>query len=291
MILKNEHIKVEVDALGAELKSMVDLKSNREYMWQGDPAFWKRTSPVLFPIVGNLINNAYEFQGAQYNLSQHGFARDKIFSLMKQTETEASFSLLFDEDTLEKYPFKFELQIIYKIEGKQCQVAYRVINHDTQFMYFSIGAHPAFNCPLIEGSKFEDYQLVISPEIEMTSYELSEDMSTVLELKRPIEHEKGSIPLNYELFKRDALILDSEHVQRVQIAYQEKAFVEMVFAKFPYLGIWTPKSGTPFVCIEPWYGIKDFENHKGNLTEKIGIQQLAPAGVFNCEYSIHILEE
>ena len=137
------------------MKSLKDNKTEQEYLWQADPKFWGRTSPVLFPIVGNYAQKQSVYEGKTYTLSQHGFARDMEFDLESQTEEEIWFVLKDTESTLEKYPFHFILKVGYRLSGRQVEVMWKVENPNDKKMYFSIGGHPAFNCPLKEGEKQE----------------------------------------------------------------------------------------------------------------------------------------
>ena len=145
--LENEWLTIQVEEHGAELKSMKD-KENREYLWCGDPDYWGRTSPVLFPIVGSLKKKEYRYQDKTYTMGQHGFARDMDFTLSERTEDTLWFSLSSNEETMEKYPFEFLLEIGYQLVKNSVKVMWRVQNTGKDTMHFSIGAHPAFNCPL-----------------------------------------------------------------------------------------------------------------------------------------------
>ena len=157
--LKNEELTLTVISAGAEMKSLKDNKTEQEYLWQADPKFWGRTSPVLFPIVGNYVQKQSVYEGKTYTLSQHGFARDMEFDLESQTEEEIWFVLKDTESTLEKYPFHFILKVGYRLSGRQVEVMWKVENPNEKKMYFSIGGHPAFNCPLKAEEKQSDYQL------------------------------------------------------------------------------------------------------------------------------------
>ncbi len=151
-VIENDELRVEVDSFGAELKSVKNKVTGEEYMWYGDPEFWGRTSPILFPFVGSLKNKEFIYKGKHYPMGQHGFARDHEHTLVSQTDDELLFSFSSDEETLEKYPFAFTLRIGYKLEGDTLRVSWEVENPADETMYFSIGAHPAFNCPVHEES-------------------------------------------------------------------------------------------------------------------------------------------
>lgn len=287
--LENEFIKIQIAELGAELKSLVDLNSSIEYMWQADPAHWKRTAPILFPIVGNLKDNCYIYNDKEYSLSQHGFARDKKFEVKYMDLSEAVLELSEDEETYKNYPFKFKLRVSYKLSGHRCNVKYEVENTDDKEIYFSIGGHPAFKCPLIENTKFEDYYLEFEDAKNIETYVFSEDAQTVTDKKKTVIKDSKILPLEYKLFKDDALILDSYEIERIKLGTKEEHILTFEMKNFPYLGIWTAATNAPFICLEPWFGIKDFENTNSILKYKVGIQSLEINNVFDCEYSINLI--
>jgi len=282
--LLNEHLTVKINETGAELKSIQDTQLQREYLWNGNPAVWKRTSPILFPIVGRLKNNSYLFENQQYSLTQHGFARDLPFEIVSQTTELAKFKLSYTQNTLACYPFKFELYIAYILSEKTLTCHYEVHNVDSKTVYFSIGAHPAFNCPLNEQEKMEDYYLSFSQPETLPLFSLSKEGLINPIPKDYLKHEK-KISLSYELFKIDTLIFENYHSDSISLMHKDKGEVfNFQFKGYPFLGIWS-KPG-PYVCIEPWYGLADFTDHNGQLTEKRGIQTLHVDEKFNCTWGI-----
>ena len=147
-VLENDTLRVEIDSFGAELKSVKRKSDGKEYMWYADKKYWGRTSPVLFPFVGNCRNKEYRYGGKTYAIGQHGFARDMEHTMESQTADTIWFSLHSNEETMEKYPFAFVLKIGYNLTGNELKVMWKVENPDTKTLYFSIGAHPAFLCPV-----------------------------------------------------------------------------------------------------------------------------------------------
>ena len=143
MILKNNEIKVDINSFGAEVRSVI--KNDIEYMWQADPTYWKRTSPLLFPFIGKLIDDEYIYNDITYNVTQHGFARDNEFSLVHSTESKASYLLQENQETMLKYPFKFNLEVEYELINNELIINWTIENTNECNMYFQIGAHPAFN--------------------------------------------------------------------------------------------------------------------------------------------------
>ncbi|WP_374507502.1 aldose 1-epimerase family protein [Flavobacterium sp.] len=279
--LSNSIIIAQIKTLGAELCSLKDNKK-RNYIWEGNPAFWGKHSPVLFPIVGTLKNNTFYHNDTEYTLSRHGFARDMEFQLVEKTDNSATFSLQSNSGTLKNYPFKFELQIQYILIGTTLELTYRVINKDNTDIPFSIGAHPAFALP----SNFEEYSLVFE-EVEPLEYTLLEN-DLVSKQTGKIKTNSNTVPLTHELFQRDALIFKNLKSNSLTIVEKENPILKVRFEDFPNLGIWT-KVGAPFICIEPWFGYSDTTESNGNLFEKEGIIILKTNDTFQAKFSLEIL--
>lgn len=279
--LSNSQISVAIKTLGAELCSIKN-KLNREFMWEGNPNFWGKHSPVLFPIVGTLKNNTFYHNDTKYTLTRHGFARDMEFELIEKTEDSATFSIQSNSATLLNYPFEFELQIQYTLINTTVKIDYKVVNKDNSEIPFSIGAHPAFALP----SSFEDYSLDFE-KVEPLEYTLLEN-DLVSQQTEKILTDSNKVPLTYELFKRDALIFKKLQSNSITIIEKEKPILKVHFQDFPSLGIWT-KVGAPFICIEPWFGYSDTTESNGNLFEKEGVIVLEANAKFQAKFSIEIL--
>lgn len=279
--LSNSQISVAIKTLGAELCSIKN-KLNREFMWEGNPNFWGKHSPVLFPIVGTLKNNTFYHNDTKYTLTRHGFARDMEFELIEKTEDSATFSIQSNSATLLNYPFEFELQIQYTLINTTVEIDYKVVNKDNSEIPFSIGAHPAFALP----SSFEDYNLDFE-KVEPLEYTLLEN-DLVSQQTEKIHTDTNRVPLTYELFKRDALIFKKLQSNSLTIIEEDKPILKVHFQDFPSLGIWT-KVGAPFICIEPWFGYSDTTESNGNLFEKEGVIVLEANAKFQAKFSIEIL--
>ena len=279
--LSNDVISAQINTLGAELCSLKNA-NNRESIWEGNPTYWGKHSPVLFPIVGTLKNNSYNHNNKEYQLTRHGFARDMEFELVGKTSSSASFSIQSNSATLANYPFQFELQIQYIIVHSTLEITYTVINKDTTAIPFSIGAHPAFALP----GNFENYSLEFEKEEPLEYTLLDNDLvSTQTETIATISN---SIPLTYKLFERDALIFKKLQSNSLTILDKEKPLLKVNFEDFPNLGIWT-KVGAPFICIEPWFGYSDTIESNGNLFEKEGVIVLEANDTFQTKFSLEIL--
>lgn len=287
--LENKWVMAEVDKKGAELKSLYSKERQKEYLWQGDEEYWGRTSPVLFPIVGRLKEDRYTVENQTYSMTQHGFARDREFDLVEESNHQLTFQLTADSESLEMYPYDFELRITYTLHEKQLNITYYIRNLTDRTMHFSIGGHPGFQVPMTEETQFEDYVVSIQPEGERERIPLEGAFADIENGVQDKEIGKG-LPLAYSLFDRDALIYKMEG--RSDLIIHSKAhehYVKVSFEDFPFLGIWTPPSkNAPFLCIEPWHGIADTIDATGELPQKAGIQSLDPNELFQTTYTIEI---
>ncbi|WP_367770166.1 aldose 1-epimerase family protein [Flavobacterium sp. WC2421] len=278
--LLNSNLTAKINTIGAELFSLVS--NGKEYIWEGNPAFWGKHSPVLFPIVGTLKNNTYTYNTISYQLSRHGFARDTEFKLIDKKESSAIFSIQSNEETLKVYPFNFELQIIYTLEDNNLHIQYKVINKGNVLMPFSIGAHPALALP----GAFENYSMEFEIEEPLVYNLLENDL--ISNNTKTLSTIENKVTLNYPLFENDALIFKTLKSNYLTIFEHQKPLIRMHYKDFPHLGIWT-KNNAPFLCIEPWFGYSDSTESTGNIMEKEGIQILEPKAIFNSQFSIEIL--
>ena len=287
--LKNDVLTGEVSEHGAELHSI--CKGTQEYLWQADPKFWARHSPVLFPIVGSVWDKLYRVDGKVYELGQHGFARDMDFVKVEGNDTEVFYRLESDEETLKKYPWPFRLEIGYKLKDNAIEVIWRVYNPGTEEMYFQIGAHPAFYYP--------DYD----PETDERGY-FSFDRSEGLECIRIMEKgcvdavtkypleipQDGLLPLRKDTFDViDTIMLQDSQIGRVTLHRNDGTpWLSLKFTA-PVVGLWSPPTrNAPFICIEPWYGRCDRAGYTGDYRQKDWVNRLEPGKEFEGIYTIEI---
>ena len=214
--ISNEKITVQVDSMGAELKSLKEIASGREYMWNGDPQYWKRTSPVLFPLVGGLQNGVYRLDGREYSMGQHGFARDMEFKLKSQTNREIWFSLESTKETLVIYPYSFLLELGYELQENVLAVKWKVTNPSDKEMYFSIGGHPAFRCPIVEDTKQTHYRIRFDTKEEVSAGVLQDGLMSDKRITYPLEN--GELPITEHLFDKDALVIEENQAHQVSFS-------------------------------------------------------------------------
>ncbi|GAB2961277.1 aldose 1-epimerase family protein [Hymenobacter coalescens] len=287
--LENDLCRVRINAHGAELSSLVrkDLGA-LEYIWPADAAVWGRHAPVLFPIVGRLPDDTYYHQGQVYRLPQHGFARDRAFELVEASATDVQLRLRDDAQSRAVFPFAFELTIGHRLQGHTVHVSWQVHNPapDAELL-FSIGAHPAFRCPLLPDERFEDYSFRFDHPVQLERHLLRGGLLTGQ--TATVLANAAELPLSYELFSQDALVFKHYDFTRVALASRRSArAVQMQFDGFPYLGLWTKGPEAPFVCIEPWHGIASSVGAPGELADKEGIMTLAPGATFSAQYTITV---
>lgn len=284
MKIANKHLSVSFKTKGAELTSI--KKNGLEYLWQANPRFWGRHAPVLFPIVGKLVKDAMKYRGKTYEMNQHGFARDMEFELETHTGDEAVFTLKANAETHKKYPFDFLLTITYSLEGSALRVSYSVANQGDKPMYFSIGGHPAFNCPMTSDESRSDYWFEFNKEEQLTTHIIVDGHFTGE--TETIEAPEGKLPIRKDLFDRDALVFKNLQADQVSLCSAQKKWLTFHFGEFPFLGLWSKNQESPFVCIEPWQGLADHESHDQQFDTKEGILQLEEHGKFTGSYLIEV---
>lgn len=286
MRLENEFLLAEISESGAEVTRIFDKQNQTEVLWEGNPTYWKRHSPVLFPNVGKTYLNIMRVEGVEYPTSQHGFARDSIFTCESLEAKRACFRLRSDEDTKKRYPFEFELKVIYQLSGRRLTTQWEVKNLSEKEMYFTIGGHPAFR--FVNGKeKKEDYCLKFPGKSEL-NYCLVDPETGTADLSEiyKLELQDECCPLSEEMFAKDALIFDGGQIETVWICHKDGSpYVGMECAGFPNFGIWSVKDA-PFVCLEPWMGRCDNYGFEGDISEKPGVNKLGIQEVFVKEYEI-----
>lgn len=271
----NEHIKVSFSQKGAELQSITGIDSLTNYLWDGNEQYWGKFSPILFPIVGALKNNTYTYKGKAYQLPRHGFARDMDFSYALINEHEIVFTLNQNSDTLNIYPFEFELQLRYKIFGTSLSCTYEVSNPSANTtLLFAVGGHPAFAVPLNKQGVYTDYYLQFNQDDVLTYHHIVDNLISDETTTIPLID--GKLPLQHSLFYADALVFKNLKSDCISILNNKNYNgIEFKFQEFPYFGIWAAKNAN-FVCLEPWCGIADGISHDQNLENKEGMVALAP---------------
>lgn len=283
-------LKIQSKKSGAELTS---IKYNgKEMLFQGAQVldnngniYWKRQAPILFPIVGQLKNSQIQIEDKTYEMSQHGFARDMDFEEISKTETKHHYMLKYNEETLKKYPYKFELHVIYEIIENTLTVTYKVKNIDDKTIYFGLGGHPAFNCDYSNG----EYEIVFpEQEDEIEFLKLKDGLIDTENAENILQDNK--IYLKEDTFDNDAVIMKNLKSNKVSLQNHRtnQKILEFDFTGFPFLALWS-KKGAPFVCIEPWQNTADRIDSTQIYKDKEGIIELPKDKEYKCEFKIKIL--
>jgi galactose mutarotase-like enzyme len=279
--LENDLIKISVESMGAELKSVKGSTGGTEYLYGGDGEFWGFSSPVLFPFVGRQKNGVYFYRGQKYQMPIHGFARRSEFALIGETKNMLTFELKSNGETRAIYPFGFVFRIMYEIDGNTVKISYSVANTGEGEMFFGLGAHPGFLCPLQRDEKFEDYFLQFS-ENETADIMKVTEAGLFSKDTAPYLKEENEINLNFGLFKNDALVFSGLKSKSVCLKSKKGGrYIKVDFGDFKYLGIWT-LAGAEFLCVEPWQTHGDYEDFEGEISEKPGILKLEAGGQYEC---------
>lgn len=286
-VLENEFLSVAVHAKGAQLASFRNKATGTEHMWQANPDVWPWHAPNLFPIVGQLVNDELIVGGQHYPMKRHGFARQSEFILLESGETSATFSLPNSEKTAEVYPYKFDFQVMYTLIENALRVTYKLINRDSQAVYFSVGGHPAFNVPFTAGDSYEDYYIEFEASEQLNTHLLASN-GTFTGETHPVNVTDNKLRLTRDLFNADALVFKNLKSRMVSIKSDKHGYsLSVEFPHFNYLGLWA-KPGADFVCIEPWLGCADTDGQPNDISQKEAIQKVGVGHVFEASYYLSV---
>ena len=290
MQISNNHLSLTVAHRGAEPVSL--LFDGRECLWQGNPSFWKRHAPILFPIVGKVFDNTYRVGTQEFHLPQHGFARDSDFDLIQQTADTLAFRFESNADTRQCYPYPFTLTARYQLTDNQLCCQWRVENPASQEMFFMIGAHPAFNYLLFNPDDpvhgYLQFFLNDMPVNQLAVTQLSQQGYALPDTCKTTLND-GLLPLTRDTFRHDALVLENHQADRVVMLDKRQQPILQVAFDAPLFGLWSPV-GAPFCCIEPWYGRTDREGFVGPIHQRQHIQHLAPHSNFVFTHTVTLFQ-
>lgn len=286
--LENSTIKITACTHGGELHSLTSKEDGTEYLWNGNTEYWKYHAPILFPIIGKVMDSKYIVDGKVYELPAHGFGRTSEFELLEMGNDFITFHLKYSQDLLKLYPYKFSLYITYTLQENSVKVTYTVLNLDDKEIHFSIGAHPAFMCPIEKDDLLENCYLEFNKNETISVYGVNKDVY----LSRKTEgffNNENILSLSKKLFKNGLLMFNGLKSNNVAIkSNNNNKSLSVEFDEFPYLCLWAPESGAPFLCIEPWFGHPEYEDFSGEFKDREGTVSLKVGEKFNCTYKISI---
>lgn len=287
-VLENDKLRVEIDSFGAELKSVKSKATGQEYMWQADAAYWGRTSPILFPFVGRLKNDSFLHGGHTYTMKQHGFARNMEHQLVAKTDTSISFKLVTSNETLEKFPFSFVLNIGYELNDNDLKVLWEVSNNSVdKHMHFGIGAHPAFNCPIHGEESKAGYKLYFAGIDELRYHSNDPVTGLLIEEEKLLSLENHCATITPEFFDKGTYIAEGNQTKEVGLEDSDGNRIVTVLFDMPLFGLWSPEEkNAPFLCIEPWCGRCDSPDFEGTLKARAYDNVLEAGEKFNTSYTI-----
>lgn len=280
--IKNEFITASINELGAELRSLI--ANGKEYIWEGKPEVWAGACPLMFPICGGLKDDKYIFEGKEYTLEKHGYARFKTFSVESKTDSSVVFLHKSDDETKQKFPFDYELRVFFTLEEKNLKIDYSVINKTDKTMYFNIGSHEGYATP--EG--IEDYDVLFPQNETLNAYVLYGNLLSNQQL--PIIKEQNYLPLYDKYFTVDALVFKDLKSKSATLRNRKTGkAVRVDFPDAKYFLLWH-KPGAGYMCVEPWNGLQDIVGSSYDITEKEGITALDSGKEFKYTHSITIVE-
>lgn len=272
--IENEFLKVSVKSFGCEITSIVSKETDFQYLWQGNPDIWGGQAPILFPIVGRLIEDKYTLDGKEYEMPKHGFARRMEWKFLDSDEKSMRFLLSETDETLRIYPYHFDLIVTYTLDGRRLTVSHHIVNKNNCTMYFSLGAHPAFNCGIGDKLVFDENETLRAEKIDLQK-------SLRISGTTPLLTDEREIVITKDIFNEDALITKGVKSDCITLmSDKHDRTVKFHLGSAPYLGIWA-KPGAPYVCIEPWYGVNDSQEKKDDFSQKDAINAIPVSGSFN----------
>ena len=284
--IKNEYLSVSVDSLGAQLKNI--QKNNVEYLWQGDPTYWKDQAPVLFPICGRLFGGKYTYLSKDYEMNIHGFARHSEFEVKLINKDSITMQLTSNDAIKSQYPFEFVLSITYSLLNSTLVCSHTVTNlsSDTTLPY-SIGGHPGFNVPVSDRGDFEDYSIYFG--LDKLSQVMLSHTCFILNRYEDYPLSRGEIPLRHDMFDNDALFFKNNFDQ-VTLRRGEENILTLKCSDMTHLGLWHKVGAdAPYVCIEPWAGLPSQDGKVDDFEDKVDMIMLPPntSQDFNYDITIH----
>ena len=289
--IENEKLKVDVNSMGAELFSLYSKVTDTEYLWQGNPTYWKGRAYNLFPFIGRMYTETFRYEGKEYHSRIHGLARYFEFTLESQTENSLTFLFKDNEETHKEYPFAFEFRVQFILNGTELVTRYEVTNTDDRTLICALGGHPGINIPFGKGV-FEDYYLEFGEKTDVKRQLLTETISFMADKAVPYELVDGTkLPLRHDIFDCDAIILQDTCSYVSIKSDKEKRYISMRYDGFPFIGFWQVfNPTTPYVCLEPWSALPGIDKTLVDLETKPHMTHVAPNGKAEKSFTLEVHE-
>ena len=289
LTLENDHLNVNINVLGAELRGLLDKRDGVEHMWEADPKFWPRHAPILFPCVGESKDGKINVDDQDYPMGRHGFARHEAFSIITQTKESVVLELKSNVRTRVHFPFEFSFRVGYQLAGEKLIQSFEVVNTGSAEMGFQLGGHPAFSLPFNKNEAYADYEIQFDSPQTLKRHLLTDDGLYSGETRAFLDNE-SSFGLYYNLFAEDALVFKNIPSKQVWIQHKNGGKrLQVDYESFPHLGIWSIP-GADYVCIEPWIGCADMANQPDDIRLKDSLISLEPGQNFQAHFSVSLIE-
>lgn len=287
--IENKQLKLTVDTLGAQMMSLQSA-SGREYLWQGDPAYWTGRAPTLFPFIGRLMDGKYSYNGKEYPMGSHGFAKISEFAVAEQGSERMVLELSANPELLERYPFDFTFRVTYQLRENTLEITYGVDNQGQNTMSFAVGGHPGFRVPFTEGERFEDYALEFSRKCQPDRILFGSHVLVSGEERYALEEDQ-ILPLKHDLFDEDAIILKNMAREVTLKSRVSGGSIRVAYPDMPYVGFWhKPKTDAPYVCIEPWSSLPGREEVVEEIGCRSDFRHLKPGKHYENTWSVTVAE-
>lgn len=289
--IENKHLKITISDMGAELMSIYGKTTNFEYLWQGNPEFWSGRAYVLFPICGRLTDGKYTYQGKEYQMNLHGFARKTVYDVVEQKKNSITFGIKSNEKTKEIYPFDFDFKIKYILSGAKLRTLLIVNNSGNEDLLFSVGGHPGFNLPLQEGLEFSEHYVEFKKAKKVEKLVMSDTCYNTGKTV-PFELKDDKIlPLQHNLFDNDAIFLSNMDNTVTLKSDKADRYVKVSYKDMTHLGFWhAPKTEAPYVCIEPWHGVPAMDKVVDDFATKKELMNLKSGKTYKTFIDIKVNE-
>ena len=288
-IIQNDYLKVTINELGATLWSIQD-SSGHEYLWQGEPQYWKNRAPNLFPYIGRMMEGKYILDGKTYEMNIHGFARDMVFEAEQISKEHIVFRIQDTPETYQQYPYKFAFSVVYRLEGKKIITSYDVMNMDDKPMYFGVGGHPGFYVPMDEDTKFEDWYLEFETKEDVKQVEMSVNVLVTERLLDFVLESGVKLPLEHHMFDNDAIVLTNVSPCVTLKSDKSHRAIRVEYPHMPYVGFWhMPKTDAPYICIEPWSSLPSREGIVEDLATHPSLISLDAGLEYENQYVIEVI--
>lgn len=284
--IRSDKLSVEISSLGAELQQITD-SHGRQLLWDGDPAVWQGRAPILFPVIGLLVNGSYRLDGAVYPMPKHGFARHLVFEIVTEADDRVTMRLAASDKTREIYPFEFQLDVRFALAAETLRIAATIANLDVRPMPACFGFHPAFRWPLPFGRPRDQHRIRFAHD-EPAPIRRIDTHGFLKPAPEPTPVHGNELVIRDELFVDDAVIFDRLTSKQLEYGAPTGPQLRVQFGDFPTLGVWT-KPGAGFLCIEPWQGFADPQGFAGDIRDKPGIMNIAAGAVRELEMSVSLV--